>query len=76
MFFVNLGKILRTLILYNICERRSYWCENIYPMAFLATVSLSKKCLPWCLLSTQKKSVSETLSMQEVEPFKLKDAYT
>ena len=50
-FHVDFAKILKTSILQNICEYKSYFSENIYHMKFLVTVFIAKKRLHWCLLN-------------------------
>ena len=57
-FPVNFEKFLISAILWSICGRRSCLRENIYYMAFLATVYLAKNCLPCCLLNKQKECAS------------------
>ena len=54
---MTFAKVLRTPILQNMFERRGYLCENICHMKLLANAYLTKYCLPWCLLSKQKKCV-------------------
>ena len=69
-FSVNFAKYLRTPILQNIYQRRSYLCENISYMKFLVSVYLTEKCLPWYLLNKAKKWVSFSEVSKTLEIYK------